>query len=43
MLLARTNFTTSIVNGKIYAVGGALVPPGVVSSKVEVYDPATDK
>ena len=41
MRTARTRLSTSVVNGKIYAVGGWAAGPGVVST-VEVYDPATD-
>lgn len=34
-------FTTSVVDGKIYAIGGILVTKEVLST-VEVYDPVTD-
>ena len=37
----RCWFTTSVVNGKIYAIGGALVTKQPLSV-VEAYDPATD-
>ena len=41
MPTARVWFTTSVVEGKIYAIGGILVTKEVLST-VEVYDPATD-
>jgi|GEM_PF-2884811 len=37
----RVWFSTSVVDGKIYAIGGALVTTAPLST-VEVYDPATD-
>jgi N-acetylneuraminic acid mutarotase len=37
----RCWFTTSVVNGKIYVIGGALVSKRPISN-VEVYDPETD-
>ena len=40
MPTARGWFSTSVVNGKIYAIGGGV--GGLVFSTVEVYDPATD-
>ena len=40
----RSGFTTCIVNGKIYAIGGYVDGLGDLSlSTVEVYDPKTDK
>jgi len=41
MPTARIFFSTSVVDGKIYAIGGALVTKAGLST-VEVYDPATD-
>ena len=41
MPTARSGLSVSVVNGKIYAVGG-LVPGNRVVSTVEEYDPATD-
>ena len=41
MPTARFGLTTSVVDGKIYAIGGATAPEISVSS-VEEYDPATD-
>ena len=34
----RVEFATSVVNGKIYAIGGS-VQPGWLRPDVEVYDP----
>jgi N-acetylneuraminic acid mutarotase len=42
MPTARMLLATSVVNGKIYAIGGALVAGGNCLSTVEVYDPGTD-
>jgi N-acetylneuraminic acid mutarotase len=39
---ARFGLTTSVVDGKIYAMGGGYAPPGPYLSVVEVYDPTTD-
>jgi hypothetical protein len=36
----RFSLSTSVVDGRIYAIGGSTLAPGV--SVVEVYDPATD-
>ncbi len=41
MPTARLWFSTSLVDGKIYAIGGALVTKEMLST-VEVYDPETD-
>ena len=41
MPTARIFFSTSVVDGKIYAIGGVLVTKAGLST-VEVYDPATD-
>ena len=38
----RWGLSTSIVNGKIYAIGGGQSPYGAYKSPVEEYDPATD-
>jgi len=38
---ARDWFATSVVNGKIYAIGG-WTPGGVIVPTVEIYDPETD-
>jgi len=45
MPTARDNLITSVVNGKIYAIGGDLLWPHKkgYSSEVEEYDPRTDK
>ncbi len=40
MPTARFGPCACVVDGKIYAVSGALVP-GVVTNRVERYDPAT--
>ncbi|MHC4797991.1 MAG: Kelch repeat-containing protein [Planctomycetota bacterium] len=42
MPTARGMLTTSVVDGKIYAIGGLLYNMGKTFSTVEVYDPATD-
>ena len=42
MPTARGFFTTSVINGKIYAIGGALGTGGPAFRTVEEYDPATD-
>lgn len=43
MPTARSHLTTSLVNGKIYAIGGTSGPPGWPGlSTVEIYDPITD-
>ncbi|MHC4175068.1 MAG: kelch repeat-containing protein [Planctomycetota bacterium] len=42
MPTARAFVATSVVNGKIYAFGGATAAGGTVLSTVEEYDPATD-
>jgi N-acetylneuraminic acid mutarotase len=43
MPTARSGLSTSVVNGKIYAIGGCLVKPGDGAiSTVEEYDPVTD-
>ena len=41
MPTARIMFSTSVVDGKIYAIGGVLVTKAGLST-VEVYDPVTD-
>jgi len=41
MPTARSNLSTSAVDGKIYAIGGG-IGAGQVTSKVEEYDPKTD-
>ena len=41
MPTARDSFPTSVVNGKIYAIGGWL-PGDIAIATVEEYDPATD-
>ena len=40
MLTARLNMTSSVVNGKIYVIGGETAT-GVINT-VEEYDPVTD-
>jgi len=42
MSTARLGFTTSTVNGKIYAIGGGATIDGIAFGIVEEYDPATD-
>jgi len=42
MPTARFGFAAGVVNGKIYAIGGALSLTGAYYSTVEEYDPATD-
>jgi hypothetical protein len=42
MPTARTYFSTSVVNGKIYAIGGSDHPDGGPVSTVYEYDPETD-
>jgi len=42
MPTARTVLYTSVVNGKIYAIGGTMAYGGPGLSAVEEYDPATD-
>ena len=42
MPTARIGFSTSVVNGKIYAIGGASSLTGTYYATVEEYDPATD-
>ncbi len=42
MLISRFGLSTSVVDGKIYAIGGWRRPPDRVTSDVEEYDPATD-
>ena len=42
MPTARVFLATSVVNGKIYAFGGATAAGGTILSTVEEYDPATD-
>jgi len=42
MPTARMFLTTSVANGKIYAIGGATAAGGTILSTVEEYDPATD-
>ena len=40
----RSGFTTCVVDGKIFAIGGAVTGLGALSlSTVEMYDPKTDK
>jgi N-acetylneuraminic acid mutarotase len=41
----RSDLATSVVNGKIYAIGGCIGPPQAPqpSSIVEEYDPVTDR
>ena len=38
----RFGLTTSVVDGKIYAIGGGKTPYGKYLSTLEVYDPTTD-
>jgi sugar lactone lactonase YvrE len=38
----RWGFSASVVDGKIYAIGGGQSPYGALLSQVEAYDPATD-
>jgi len=38
----RWGLSTSVVDGKIYAIGGGQNPFGALLSQVEAYDPATD-
>jgi hypothetical protein len=40
MPTARDSLSTSVVNGKIYAIGGAMSGDGVSLSIIEEYDPA---
>jgi N-acetylneuraminic acid mutarotase len=40
--MARALLATSVVNGKIYAIGGARSPSEAGFSTVQEYDPATD-
>jgi N-acetylneuraminic acid mutarotase len=42
MPTARWGLSTSVVEGKIYAIGGGQSPYGAYLSSVEEYDPATD-
>ena len=42
MPTARFGLSTSVVDGKIYAIGGGQTPYGAYLSTVEEYDPATD-
>jgi N-acetylneuraminic acid mutarotase len=42
MPTARTGLTVSVVDGKIYAIGGCNPDGGQSLGKVEVYDPVTD-
>ena len=42
MPTARGALTTSVVNGKIYAIGGAMDTSGPAFKTVEEYDPATN-
>jgi len=42
MPTARTYFSTTVVNGLIYAIGGSLTPDGAPVSAVYEYDPETD-
>jgi N-acetylneuraminic acid mutarotase len=42
MPTARFSLTTSVVDGRIYAIGGGKTPYGAYLSTVEEYDPATD-
>ncbi len=42
MPTARYSLSTSVVNGKIYAIGGTTVYGGTKLATVEEYDPATD-
>ncbi len=42
MPTARFGVSTSVVDGKIYAIGGGKTPYGAYLSTVEEYDPATD-
>jgi N-acetylneuraminic acid mutarotase len=42
MPTARFFLSTSVVNGKIYAIGGSFSGPNDILSIVEEYDPATD-
>ncbi|NIR95350.1 MAG: galactose oxidase, partial [Gammaproteobacteria bacterium] len=42
MPTARFGLSCSVVDGKIYAIGGAVSPTGTPLATVEAYDPATD-
>ena len=42
MPTARFGLSTSVVDGKIYTIGGGQSPYGTYLSTVEAYDPATD-
>jgi N-acetylneuraminic acid mutarotase len=42
MPTARFSLSTSVVNGKIYAIGGGKTPYGAYLSTVEEYDPTTN-
>lgn len=42
MKTPRFSFSTQIIDGKIYAIGGLSIQAGVLSS-VEAYDPVLDK
>jgi len=42
MPTSRFGLTTSVVDGKIYAIGGGKTPYGKYLSTLEVYDPTTD-
>ena len=42
MPTSRFGLTTSVVDGKIYAIGGGKTPYGIYLSTLEVYDPMTD-
>ncbi len=42
MPTARWNLSTSVVDGKVYAIGGLTVYRGTDLATVEVYDPVTD-
>ncbi len=42
MPTTRFGLSTSVVDGKIYAIGGGKTPYGAYLSTVEEYDPATD-
>lgn len=42
MPTARAGMATSVVNGKIYVIGGTLIPAWQNTDKVEIYDPVSN-